>query len=447
MSTATTIQDGDDSSTEPLLPRENSRETKPKSKFRSRLILACMAAMNVLANMAYSTLAPFFPQEAAAKKLTGGSVDLEVGLIFGTFALVVFVVAPLLGVRVATIGPKFLLCAGVFLLGGATLLFGFVSSIDDWTSFLVVCFLARAVQGCGAAAVDTASWTIVATEFPDKIATVFGALETFSGLGFMIGPALGGALYKANGFPLPFFFMGGLLLLCLPGFMYALPFSMSPTADQHGPNRPTTWKVLRNIWIWMTLLTLFMSSASLGMIEATLATFLKNTFDMGPATIGLVLLLCCGVYLISAPIVGHCADRWGTKRIIIVGLFISSVGTLLLAPSFLVTSFVPRKKLWLFLLSTGIMALGLSLAAVPTFSDMIRTAQKMGFKKGMVLNGVISGISTSFFSLGEAFGPSVGGLITGKMDFSHATTIFALALAAHGYIYLILALCFPSKVK
>ena len=432
---------------ESLLKRDTGREASPKSKFRSYLVFACMAAMNVLAFMTYSTLAPFFPQEAAAKK-PNGSADLEVGLIFGTLALVVFVVAPILGVRVATIGPKFLLCAGVFLLGGATFLFGFVSSIDDWTSFLVVCFLARAVQGIGSAAVETASWTIVGTEFPDKIGTVFGVLETFAGLGFMIGPALGGALYKADGFPLPFFFTGGLLLLCLPGFIYALPSSISPTLDEaYGPDRPTTWKVLKNIWLWMTLTTFFLSAACFGMIEATVASFLKNTFDMSPATIGLVLLLCCGVYILSAPIVGYCADRWGTKRIMIVGLFVSSVGGLFLGPSFLVTSFVPQKRLWLVLVSIGILGIGLSMAAVPSFSDMILSTQKLGFQKGIVLNGVISGISTSSYSLGGALGPSVGGLIVGKTDFSHASTIFSLALAAHGYLYLILALCFPSKIK
>ena len=93
-------------------------------------------------------------------------------------------------------------------------------------------FLARAIQGCGTAAANTASWKIVATEFPDKMSTIFGVLETFTGLGFMIGPPLGGALYAARGFLLPFFVVGGNLLLCVAGLILTMPNKTRLTTRQ-----------------------------------------------------------------------------------------------------------------------------------------------------------------------------------------------------------------------
>jgi MFS family permease len=51
--------------------------------------------------------------------------------------------------------------------------------------------------------------------FPDKkIAKLNGLLQTFTGLGMLLGPILGSFLFKLGGFKLPFFTVG-VLLLCL----------------------------------------------------------------------------------------------------------------------------------------------------------------------------------------------------------------------------------------
>lgn len=50
----------------------------------------------------------------------------------------------------------------------------------------------------GNAAFLTASFAIIAKEFPDNVATTFASLETFFGLGLIVGPTVGGALYQVN---------------------------------------------------------------------------------------------------------------------------------------------------------------------------------------------------------------------------------------------------------
>eukprot|EP00118_Oscarella_pearsei_P018728 m.193589 g.193589 ORF g.193589 m.193589 type:complete len:113 (+) comp39479_c0_seq1:186-524(+) len=86
----------------------------------------------------------------------------------------------------------------------------------------------RAVQGLGSAALVTSSWTIASSAFPDKVLTVMGTLEVMAGLGYMIGPSLGGALYKVNGFSLPFYVTGGLILAGIPSLMLLLPNETVP---------------------------------------------------------------------------------------------------------------------------------------------------------------------------------------------------------------------------
>lgn len=48
----------------------------------------------------------------------------------------------------------------------------------------------------GNAAFLTASFAIIAKEFPNNVATTFASLETFFGLGLIVGPTVGGALYQ-----------------------------------------------------------------------------------------------------------------------------------------------------------------------------------------------------------------------------------------------------------
>ena len=69
---------------------------------------------------------------------------------------------------------------------------------------------------------------MIAKEFPDNVATMFAILETFFGIGMIVGPTVGGALYEAGGFTLPFVSLGMsnmsikeiFMLMSDPKFMY-----------------------------------------------------------------------------------------------------------------------------------------------------------------------------------------------------------------------------------
>ena len=70
---------------------------------------------------------------------------------------------------------------------------------------------------------------MIAKEFPDRVATMFATLEAFFGLGLIFGPSIGGILYQAGGYTLPFVVLGSILIcvacvtfFVLPGMLIAL---------------------------------------------------------------------------------------------------------------------------------------------------------------------------------------------------------------------------------
>ena len=70
---------------------------------------------------------------------------------------------------------------------------------------------------CAVALADTAflisAFAIAAKCFPGRMSTVIGIMETFAGLGFAVGPVVGGVFYEYGGFQLPFFVWGFSLVL------------------------------------------------------------------------------------------------------------------------------------------------------------------------------------------------------------------------------------------
>ena len=73
-----------------------------------------------------------------------------------------------------------------------------MDEIDDSTLFVVLSMVLRIFLASGNAARLTSSFVITAIVFPTMLSTMLGMLETTVGIGLMIGPAVGGALYEVT---------------------------------------------------------------------------------------------------------------------------------------------------------------------------------------------------------------------------------------------------------
>ena len=74
---------------------------------------------------------------------------------------------------------------------------------------------------------DAATWgaiiSIMMKLFPDKVATIMSWTEMAFGLGYSLGPAVGGVFYDLGGFKLPFIVVGFIALMVAFALIFLMP--------------------------------------------------------------------------------------------------------------------------------------------------------------------------------------------------------------------------------
>ncbi|XP_031570582.1 MFS-type transporter SLC18B1-like [Actinia tenebrosa] len=409
-------------------------EVKIWGTARQKLTIVCLAVVYFATCAAFSVLSPFFPKEAANK----GASGTVIGLIFGVYSLVSFLVSPLIGVIIPKVGARFTITCGLLLMGGSESLFGFVDSMQPGTIYITFCFILRIVSAIGGSMADVAIFAIVAGAFPKNLGAVMGAMETFSGLGFMAGPPLGGALYTYGGFKVPFLTLGGLVLLTLPLVLCVLPMPDESSSEQRESG--SLLAVLKIPGILVLASCILLSGVVLGFLDPTLSPHMAE-FGLNASKIGLMFLLIGAVYAISAPFVGWIGDKTGRTRILIViGVLLGVLGYLGLGPTPLI-SFLPQKKVWMAAIALMILGLSYSFYLVPVMPDMMATALEHGLPDDIRTHGVLSGIFGSLISIGAFLGPTIGGTMNHYLGFNWSATILAGILAVQGVVLAVFSTC------
>jgi len=143
-----------------------------------------------------------------------------VGILTATYATMQFLFAPTLGALSDHFGRRPVLLVSIF---GSGLDY-FAMALSPTLSIL---FVTRAINGISGASMTAASAYIADVTPPEKRAAGFGMIGAAFGLGFIIGPVLGGALAKF-GIRVPFYVAGGVTLLNWLYGLLVLPESLPP---------------------------------------------------------------------------------------------------------------------------------------------------------------------------------------------------------------------------
>src|SRR5262249_33062444 len=156
---------------------------------------------------------------SSMKKIPVNEASTYGGWLLAVYALVQFICAPILGNLSDQYGRRPILLFSLF--GFAVdYLFLAVSPSYGWL------FIGRTVAGITGASFTTASAYIADISTPENRAKNFGLIGAAFGLGFIIGPAIGGLL-AGWGTRAPFYAAAILCLLnCLYGY-FILPESLS----------------------------------------------------------------------------------------------------------------------------------------------------------------------------------------------------------------------------
>jgi multidrug resistance protein len=257
-----------------------------------------------------------------------------VSMLYLSFSAAQFVASPILGVLSDRYGRRPVLL--ISLLGSAVgyFLFGMAGS-------LFMMFFARILDGITGGNISTAQAYIADVSRPEDRSKNFGLIGAAFGLGFIIGPALGGLLSHISIQAPPY--AAGVLSLCTAAFGYfVLPESLGrehrrahavELADVN-PIRPILQALSRPSLRTM-LLSIFLLNFAFGGLQANFALFTLVRFGFTPqqnAWIFTFIGLCAAIT--QGLIVRRLSPVLGERRLSLLGIAILTGGFLLIAASY-----------------------------------------------------------------------------------------------------------------
>ncbi len=179
---------------------------------KEKIIIILTVLIDVLGIGIIVPVLPFYVESFGASAIT-------LTLLFSVYALFSFVSGPFLGALSDRIGRRPVLIASI--LSTAIGWFVFASAHSIW-----VLFLGRIIDGMAAGNLPiTQSYLVDIARNDRERTTNLGIIGSVFGIGFIVGPAIGGALSSIS-HPLPFFFVGGLATLNVIGALLFLPESL-----------------------------------------------------------------------------------------------------------------------------------------------------------------------------------------------------------------------------
>lgn len=246
-----------------------------------------------------------------------------------------------------------------------------------------------------------------------------------------MGPPIGGILYSIGGFLLPFVVTGGLILIFIPFFIFLIPSTRGK--KQYIPPK-TLVKLLMDVPFLLLVLDNIIIIGALGYTTPILAPFLEQQFNLSEIGIGLVFLVGPLVYMFTSFVAGRLTDKLGPRYLIVGGFIIVGISYFFIGPAPFI---VQKSYLWLTCTAFGFVGFGLAFGIIPIFSDMLQIARRIDKATSPdVMNGIISGISSSTMSFGEFIGPVIGGGLNQIMIFQMASAVFGELLIAKGLLLL-----------
>jgi MFS family permease len=202
--------------------RDEQQQQQQLKQKRALVLLACSAAFSV--NALVSAVSPFFPQYAA-KHLTT-HVELT-GVAIGVFPAVSVLKSPIVGWACSRFSRGWVAVAGSVCLAAGTLSFGLATTMP-------LCILARAVQGLGSSGVNISTTALLMQGTGSDFTRASATQELFTGFAYIIGPALGGALFSMGGFLATFAVLSALpalFALALPALLRSAGIPLSSWSD------------------------------------------------------------------------------------------------------------------------------------------------------------------------------------------------------------------------
>jgi len=317
-----------------------------------------------------------------------GQASFTGGLLLFTYAFMQFLFAPILGGLSDQYGRRLVILIALFGLTIDYLVVAFAPTIA-WL------FAARIVAGICGASFSSASAYVADISAPEDRPKNFGMIGAAFGLGFILGPVMGGLLGQID-IRLPFFVSAGLTFLNFVYGYFFLPESLSienrrkfewKRANPIGSLKSLgKYPILKNLFI--AFFIIYVASHS---VQSNWSFFGKEVFDWDELDIGISLAIVgFFVAIVQAVLIGRAVKKFGQSKTIYIGLACNLTGFIL---------FAIASEEWMIYSFLAVYVMG-GLAG-PTLQGIMSSEVPANEQ------GEFMGAITSLQNLGNIFGPLI----------------------------------------
>ncbi len=294
---------------------------------RGLFLIFVITFLNIMGMTIVMPVVPFLTQRYVHDP---AQVALWVGILTSAYAFCAFLAAPTLGALSDRLGRKPVL---VVSLAGSVI--GFV--IFGIGGALWVLLLGRIIDGLTGGNISTIFAYLADITPPELRASRFGLAGAVGGVGFMMGPAIGGLL-AGFGLSTPFFVSAAIIALTTVLIAFVVPESLPAEKRSRSfslgaihPLRTITDALKRPGLRWPLLAVLALTIPMAG-LQSNISVFAKDTLAWGPTTLGFFML---GVgildILVQGGLVRFLVPRIGERGVVAIGLLGMGAGYLVLA--------------------------------------------------------------------------------------------------------------------
>lgn len=395
------------------------------------LALSVSAAVVMLG---FGIIMPFLPVYA---QLLGTTSGLDIGILSSAFLLTRTILATPAGSFSDRVGRKRIIIAGLALYAVISLLFAVASS---WVELAFY----RALQGVASAMVWPASTALIAdTTAPERRGWAMGIFNSVSMSGWMIGPALGGAIqwYSRNvlgmdllgSFRSPFYASALLSLASLALVLFLVKAPQGLRRKSSGvfnvPIKEVEPKFRRTIYILLLLLLSYGFATSF--VEPMLVYFVQHEYglseDLVVSNMALIFTISGFVMFGTQLLGGRIADRFSKKKTIVSTSAIAQALTMAMP------------------YSGGVGEIGSVMVLRSAFYGLSSPAYT-AFQQNLLpskVRGALTGLFDTAFGFGSFAGPLVGFMLYDTI--SHSSPFLASGLLGIATLLAIVLFTYEPK--
>lgn len=333
-----------------------------------------------------------------------GASGFQVGLLFASFSLAQMVCSPLLGRVSDRVGRKPVIV--VSLIG--TAIGSFVTGI---AGALWVLFIGRIVDGASGASIAVAQSAVVDLGKPGQRPRMLGLLGMAFGVGFVVGPALGG-LAALGGPHVPFFVAAALAAVNAIAAVVRLP----ETSVSRGVRERSSHSARR---VNRFIVIGFFSALPFAGFEATFSLFGGARFDLTEGSTAAIFFgIGVAMSVVQGALIGPLTRRFGSVALLRTGLALVATGLLVLGGA----------AVWVVLGAALLLIVVGSGVTNPSLTTLVANSAPAD-RRGEVL-----GFQQSAGALARVVGPPLAGLSFDHVGigapYSLGALIFLVAIAA-----------------